>query len=410
MRRFDIGSYSVKFLFLFSALFSSSFSSFAQSDSVLRVSLILAFQTESTGEKLNDYLSAHDVYSANRIRLNEDAQISLDFYEGALQSLNEYSGHYKIEWSVYDCWNDDSITELILQKPEMKMQDIIIGSVSTSTAKLVAAFCKENKILNIQPFTPSKSLTSDNPYHIKIAPTIDSHVDAMFNAILDSFAGANIIIYTPDIENSVSIADQFDSLFRTYNQTALKRFKVTLLNAGNMMLNGKKTTAAEQLVSNHLNILILTSFEESFVNGSLRTLYEYRAKYPMIVYGMPTWLSGDILRLDYLNDFTTQITDVFALDTIRPRTKKFIENYQMNFSHEPSKYSVLGYDVLNFTLESMEEYGKEFPEMVYTQVYSGCGYKIELVKIKNKDQQVNYFENRHVNIFRVEDYRLRKVW
>ena len=57
-------------------------------------------------------------------------------------------------------------------------------------------------------------------YYLKIAPTIDAHTDAMFNSIVDSFPGANVIIYTPEAEKSLSVAQRFDSLFLDYNKTA----------------------------------------------------------------------------------------------------------------------------------------------------------------------------------------------
>lgn len=383
---------------------------FSQSDSVLRIALILGFQGNQTSGKLNDYLQSTDVFTANKIRIDDDALLSLDFYEGALQALQEHKDELRIEWSVYDNDNNDSLTEVILKQPGLKQQDIIIGSVSTSSARLVAAFCKENKILNIQPFTPSKSLTTENAYHVKLAPTIDAHVDAMFHSILDSFPGANIIIHTPDAESNLAIAGRLDSLFQRYNQTAEKKFKVAKLSAGSMKINGAKTTVSEQLSKDRLNILVLTSFEESFVNGSLRVLYEERANYPIIVYGMPTWLSGDILRFDYLNDYSARISDLFFADTTKSITRKFKEDYKLLFLHEPSRFSYLGYDVLNFLLNSFQEYGINFPEQIYTQVYSGCGYKFELVKTKSQNGTVDYYENRHVNIFRVDNYRLRKIW
>ena len=61
----------------------------AQSDSVYRIGLILPFQTESSIEKLDAFSNAHDYYTASRISLEEDAAISLDFYQGVLQGRPE---------------------------------------------------------------------------------------------------------------------------------------------------------------------------------------------------------------------------------------------------------------------------------------------------------------------------------
>ncbi len=383
----------------------------AQTDSLYRIGLILPFQTSSTIEKLEAYSGAHDLATAHKVRLSEDAVMSLEFYQGILQSLSESKDSFKIELSVYDNWNSDSVTAEILKKPELKKLNILIGSVSTSSAKLVADYCKQNKLVNIQPFTPSKSLTTENPYHLKIAPTIDAHADAMFNSIVDSFPGANIVIYTPGAEINLNTAQRFDSLFSSYSKPATRKFTTTFLNTKTMLVNGKKTTASEQLKDGKQNIVIITSFDESFVNGNLRVLHEQLAKdSTIIVYGMPTWLNGDILRLDYVNDFNTRLTDAFFTDKWKKQTQDFELNYKTNFDTEPTRYSFLGYDVMNFTLSNLSDYGKDFLDYVSTQHYNGTAFKFDIAKNNKNETTVNYFENRFVNVFQVQNYQLKKVW
>ena len=380
-------------------------------DSLFRIGLILPFQTSSTVEKLETYSNAHDLFTAHKINLKEDAITSLDFYQGTLQALTELPGNFKIELSVYDNWNSDSITNTLLRKPELKNLNIIIGSVSTTSAKLIADYCKQNKILNIQPFTPSKSLTAENPYHLKLAPTIDAHVDAMFNSIVDSFTGSNIIIYTPSGEKSLSVATRFDSLFRNYNKINKQKFTVAFLNTKDMLLNGKKTTAAEQLKAGKQNVLIITSFDESFVNGNLRLLHQKLAKdTSIIVYGVPTWLTGDILRLDYVNDFHTRLTDAFFVDSSKKETQNFMANYQANFDGTPGRYSYLGYDVMRFISGNLNDYGKDFATQITTQHYNGTAYKFDIAKNLGNATTLNYLESRFINVFMVQDYQLKKVY
>lgn len=385
--------------------------SFAQTDSSYRIGLILPFQTSSTAEKLEAYSNAHDLFTAHKIHLNDDVVTSLDFYQGVLEAFNENHDSLKIVLSVYDNWNSDSVTQELLKMPELKKLDVIIGSVSTSSAKMVADFCKQNKIINVQPFSPSKSLTAENPYHLKLAPSIDAHIDAMFNSILDSFAGANIIIYTPNDERSLSIAKRFDSLLSDYNKTAEKKFTLALLNTKDMLLNGKKTTATEQLKSGKQNILIITSFDESFVNGNLRILHEQLSKdSTTVVYGMPTWLTGDILRLDYVNDFHSRISDSYNPDSPHSETFVFNHFYPENFGCEPSRYAYLGFDVMNFLFYNLSNYGKDFLDFVSTQHYSGVVYKFDIAKnLKNKTT-LNYYENKEVSVFMVENYLLKRVY
>jgi ABC-type branched-subunit amino acid transport system substrate-binding protein len=381
----------------------------AQTDSVYRVGLILPFETESMIGKLDEITNAHDLFSANRVHFDEDPVIAIDFYQGLLQALNQPDS-IKIKLYAYDCQDNDSVTAGILQKPELKKMDFIIGSVSTSTAKLVAEFCKANKILNIQPFTPSKSLTTENPYHLKLAPTIDAHIDDMFQSILDGFPEANIIIYTPKNERALPLAERYDSLFKAYNATAEKKYKVTVLNSTDEPIEDKKTNLAELLDPVKTNILIITSYDEPFVQSTLRCVFEKAGKTNIVVYGLPTWLNGDILRLDYINDLNTRISDPFWADSSNPKTISFINHYKNDFSGEPSRYSYLGYDVMNFLVRCLQAYGKDFLPQIITQRYTGTGYKFDITEVMKSPGVIDYYENNHVNVLMVAGYSLHKMW
>ena len=406
-----MGKVNMKQGILFLALCVLSIFSFAQADTtVYKVGLLLPFEVQSTDTKFDEILNAHDLYTANRLRLDDDAVVALDFYQGVLQSLTEDSDSVKIELHVYDTWNSDSVTSALLKDPELKKMDFIIGSVSTPTAKLVADFCKTNKILNIQPFTPSKSLTVENPYHLKIAPTIDTHVDNLYQSVLDSFPDANIIIYTPKNEKSLSLAQRFDSLFKSYNSDAITKYTVAMLNTTDMMANGKKTTLDELINHNKVNILIITSYDEPFVQSTLRSVFEKNGKDNLVVYGLPTWLGGDILRLDYINNLHTRISDAFFADTSKAQTNYFIEHFVTRYHIEPSKYAYLGYDVLNFLMKSVKSYGKDFVAQIATQRFTGAAYKFDIVPAMKNAEIINYYENSHVNVLKVEDYRLKRVW
>lgn len=401
----------MKHITLLLALLACTFS-YGQKDSIASfdIALILPFQTEETKADIHSFMNAPDYFTANRVMLDEDAQASLDFYQGMLLALNQDTSNIRINLRVYDNNNSDSITKLILAKPELKKQDIIIGTVNYASAKSVAEFCKANKIINVQPFTPSKSLTLDNPYHIKLAPTIDAHIDNMFQSVVDSFPIANVIIFSPDNETEWNAAKRLDSLFKEYNKSAALKYTVTLLNSKTMTVAGKKVTNAELLKQGKRNIWMITSFEESFANGNLRVMFPQIDKYDLIVYGMPTWLGGDVMRLDYVNSFHTRLTYPFYADTTGGRAEGFISSYKSSYHIEPSQNAYLGYDVANFLARTLAFYGMEFPDLIATQRYTGLGYKFDIMKQRSPEGKLNYFENRHVNVFKIEDYKLQKVW
>lgn len=182
-----------------------------------------------------------------------------------------------------------------------------------------------------------------------------------------------------------------------------------------MKVNGVKTTASEQLKPGVKNVWIITSFEESFVNGNMRILFNDRIKYNIVAYGMPTWLNGDVMRLDYVNDFQTRLTDPFYVDSFKASTRTFMDLYNTNYSHLPEKNAYMGYDVTGFLLEALQENGRNFLSGIATTRYRGAAYVFDIAKSYNRqsltsEPVINYFENRYVNVFRVSDYQLRRVF
>lgn len=402
----------MKYVILLIAAFSCAFANAQKKDSIptYNITAILPFQSDETKTDIESFMNAADYFSANRVQLDEDATTALDFYQGLLLAFKQDTSSIRVNLRVYDNHNSDSVTKLILAKPDLKKQDIVIGTVNYASAKSVAEFCKANKIINIQPFTPSKSLTTENPYHIKLAPTIDAHIDNMFLSITDSFPGANVIIFSPSNETEWNAAVRMDSLFQAYNKTAGLKYTVNLLNVKTMTVNGKKVTNAELLKAGKRNIWVITSFEESFANGNMRVMFPQIDKYDIMVYGMPTWLGGDVMRLDYVNNFHTRLSNPFYADTTGGKGEPFIYSYKASYHAEPSQNAYMGYDVANFLSRTLAFYGKEFPALITTQRYTGLGYKFDITKQLNAAGNLNYYENRHVNVFKVEEYQLQKVW
>lgn len=398
-----------KLILFFCCCWATCFAS-AQTDSIRQynVGLMLPFQTQSTLNGISDFFNAPDFFTASRISLNSYSEEALDFYQGLLLALQTNKDSIHIDLHTYDCWNNDSVTEVWLKKPELKNLDVLIGPSSTANARLAAEFCLKNKILNIQPFTPSKSLTLNNPYHIKLAPTIDAHVDNIFASVLDSFAGGNVIIYAPDNEIGTTTATRFDSLFAHYNKTATIKFTVNNLSYKKISAEKKKLTDYLKLTKR--NIVIITAFEGSFVNNTLRLLTEEQSETNMVLYGMPTWLNSEVMRLDYLNNFTACITDGFYADTARELTRNFAIEYKQLYHKEPTPMSYSGYDAMNFLFYMLSTHGKDFPEKIMGERYTGAGYKFDVVKQLNAAGNIDYYENRHVNVFKIEDYRLKKIW
>lgn len=383
---------------------------------VLNVSILLPFSATSTLETVKAAVASKDNLHSLKLVSNE-AKTALDFYDGVLMALKkveaEGGNSLKLKVNFFDTWASDSVVDELLKEKDIVNADVIIGPATHEGAKKVAEFCKQNKIVNVQPFSPSKSITSDNPYHVKIAPTIDAHIDNIMRSLADSFNSESIIIYTTNASSDLSAAKRLDSLLKNFDGPGKTHFKSTLVNISSLGTNGNKKTPADFLIPSQRNVAVACIFGEANAQTIIRQLFA--SKPDVVIYGMPTWLNSEVLRLDYLNKLNARFTEQFFEDTASStKAKDFIAIYKEQHYSVPAKYAYLGYDVVNWLYKAAAE-DERFPMNLAGSFYAGAGYKFqfrmaEKAQESNKKRGIDYFENTFLHLLRIENYALLKDW
>lgn len=376
------------------------------------VSMLLPFNAMSTAERIDAFHHARETGAKTQL-ISEEAKTALDFYDGVLQALDEIKDStVEIDLHVFDTWNNDSVTRELLKNKTVMYSNIIIGPATNASAKAVADFCKQRKIVNIQPFSPSKSLTTDNPYHIKIAPTIDAHIDNIVRSLADSFMRENIIIYCTSQESSLAAAKRLDSIIKNFDGSGKSRFTSTLFNYSNPVIKGEKKSLVDLLSNTKRNVVVVCVFDESNAQVVVKQLAGRKAG--VVLYGMPTWLSSEILRLDYLNDLSARFTEQFVFDTTNERALNFYKSYIQTHTTPPGRYVWLGYDVTTWLLKSLAA-GNDFPLNLSGTFFSGVGHKFQFRAVntytpESDKPKLQYYENTYLHLLRMENYVLKKEW
>jgi ABC-type branched-subunit amino acid transport system substrate-binding protein len=380
------------------------------------VAVMLPFSASKTSAVIHSLLEQKENKTKIKL-LSDDAKTALDFYDGALLALKNIesasSAKVKLHLHFFDTYGSDSVTGELLKDKNMYNADIIIGPPSHHGARQVAEFCKKHEIINIQPFSPSKSIASNNPFHIKIAPTMDAHIDNIVRSLADSFMKENIIIYTTSAQRDWQAASRLDSLIRNFDGVGKTRFRTVVYNVSNPIVKGEKKSLGDLLSTAQRNIVVACVFDEANAQMLIRQLAS--AKQQVVLYGMPTWLASEILRIDYLNKLQTRFTDQFLEDTSdNKKAVEFVNLYREHYQYFPPKFAWLGFDVINWLYQSINE-NDRFPENIQESFYSGAGYKfqfraVERPKTTDENKGIEYYENSFVHLLRMENYSLIKLW
>lgn len=382
----------------------------------LLVSILLPFKSENSIEIVKQTIEAKE-NGYKVMPLSDETKTALDFYDGVILALDEIeaSAESKLKLNVhfFDTWGNDSVINELLKEKEIANADVIIGPATHEGAKQIAEFCKQRGIINIQPFSPSKTIASNNRYHIKIAPTIDAHIDNIVRSLADSFMNEQIIVYTAAGSSNLYAANRLDSILRNFDGPKSSRFKSAFVNVSET--NASKKRNLQGILSPiKKNVIVACVFDESNAQMVLRQAASF--KNTIVMYGMPTWLNSEVLRLDYLNKLNTRFTEQFVPDDTLGNEKamKFVELYRAQYSFFPPKYSWLGYDVINWLFKTADEREK-FISGLSGSFYSGAGYKFQFRAVEGGQEtdgkkRIEYFENTFLHLLRIEDYKLQKEW
>jgi LysM repeat protein/ABC-type branched-subunit amino acid transport system substrate-binding protein len=348
------------------------------------------------------------------IQLPNKTTVALQFYEGALlaiDSLKKSKLNAKI--FVYDIDDKDSLNiSNILNKPELAEMDLMIGPLYGSSFMPIASFAKEHNIAIVSPFTQINKILFNNPYVSKVSPSITLEVEQMAHFVVDSFQTQNIILV-----NNLNVKDPSYYLkelpfYNAFKNTANK----SLLDKGGAFSDSVKEVVglaaaaavngiSAKLSSTKINVIVLTSNNQSYVTDFIGKLNMLKDKYKIVLFGLQNWMNYDNLDFEYLNSLSLHIPSNIFIDYSNSTTQNFVKKYRETYKTDPDTYVFQGFDVSYCFMSSLLENGSGFLQNLSQNNYKGIASNYNFSQFPDESG----FENRFVYILKYQDYQLIKA-
>jgi hypothetical protein len=196
--------------------------------------------------------------------------------------------------------------------------------------------------------------------------------------------------YTEDEEYIAPFTKAIDSL-------SGKRIKIITLTVS----RGHLDALLPQLSSSKDNVFIVPSTDQAFLMVTLRSLGIMAAKYPVVLFGHPSWQHFAFLNIPLLQQLKTHITSADNVDYKSAETTTFIRDYRKAWHAEPSAYAIKGFD----------------EGMYFGQLLAGKGLKnmaqIDFTGLHNSFHFVKKpgmgWVNTHVSLLLYSNYELKPV-
>jgi len=276
-----------------------------------------------------------------------------NFYAGALLAI-KLAKEKGISFDIYTYDTDkteEKVSEL-LNDPELKTVDLIIGPAFSNQVSLVANFAKENKINTLIPFSSKVSDIESNPYLFQFNPGTDAEMKFLCEQLNGKLKNMSVVFAEiPDVSPSDEGKIKEEAMKAELNKLK-KPYKVIDLGASS---NLSWTSSLKKGVK---NLIIVDTDKYPVFNPHVNKLVSIASEYDIVLIEPFSWRTqiGNKVPSVFISPFISDMNESLTADY----NAKFDQYFGKDVSNDSPRYDMLGYDLTNYFINYISRYGSKF--------------------------------------------------
>lgn len=332
---------------------------------ILKIKKLDEAYVKKSGNELNVVLMLPFGFDSNDSKYRN---LSLDFLSGAKLAIERQAKSGKsLDIKVIDAGNEKSFKNSLTQINKDNT-DLIIGPFFKSSVLEVLDYVKTSRIPVVAPFANSEDLLSHS--NLIIVETNEYvYADRIVKEVKDAFSDQKIYIVA-DAEQKMA------KYIQTNLEKQLKNAKVILVKSPSdiqpdqNMMTGQPAPVIAVLANSEDNM------GEAFADRLTTLSKEVMGLKAFSMYYSPVFEKKEdelgASSLVYLMDR--------KIDTAGSFEKEILAAYKAKYCKIPSKYAVIGFDVVNDMLSRENKKGEIFRQMTKTQTQLATKFEFEKSK------------------------------
>lgn len=367
----------------------------------------------------------------NKNAIDQGNQFILDFYKGLQVALKELdSAGIRLELFPYDTEASISKTEEILDLPELKSMDMIIGPVYPAPIQLVNQFSLENEINQVHPFTNNPDFIHPFSFLFKPSTVTEGKKAATltrfllpdsatcftyFSTLKDSLASESYkeTLYSMDsiyhVQVFGALKDKRNRILETFTsvyeedkrykpnpndpEAPEKRYYIETKN--NLLLEDRLL-----IRNDSVQLIFVPTRDAVLASSALSTI---QARYDSIlIIGRDSWMDFQVITYEQLGKLPVYFMAQDYIDYSRSEYAAFRDSYYIHFYRYPSNWSIFGYELLHFYGKMLASFGTYFQlgmqqlGFIKGKIYSGFDY-------------TNAHDNQHIPVIKLEGFTIKEI-
>lgn len=315
----------------------------------------------------------------------------VQFYEGfrmALDSLEKTGVSLKV--TVLDAERDTVKTLKMLQDPELKKSDLIIGMMYHRNFQMAADFAKKNNIPIVNPVSERDPIVENNKKVFKVRPSLKTQFTELISYLQSTFIDSNMVVISDNQRSNITTAKNIMSTLED--------------NKADVHLAEGYGEALSLLSAKKGNVIILVSDNKSFVLDVVTKLNEHRNEYGITLIGIPRWDRFDDIEADYLVNLRTHVLAPWFIDYDDTGVRKFVSKFQERYQTDPDPMAFQGFDVTWYFVTALWKYGKSFERCITDLQMKSLQTDFRFASSKD-----NGFVNQYWELYEYDNYRLKRI-
>ena len=336
-----------------------------KSGMVLKIKKLESAYVKKSGDALNVVIMLPFGFDSGDSKYRN---LSLDFLAGAKLAIERNAKSGKLlDIKVIDAGNEKSFKNSLTQINQNNT-DLIIGPFFKSSVLEVLDYVKNSKIPVVAPFANSEDLLVHQ--NLIVIETNDFiYADRIVKEVKEAFSDQKIYIVTDD-----------DQSFAKYLETNLKK---ELKNANVILVKSASDIQPDQnmMTGKPAPVIAILANKsdaagDAFANRMITLSKDVEGLKAFSMYYSPIFEK----KIDELSQSNLVYLMDRKINTDGSFEKEILAEYQKKYCKTPSKYAVIGFDIVNDMLSRENKKGEIFKQMNKVQTQLATKFEFEKTK------------------------------
>ncbi|GAB3817402.1 hypothetical protein GCM10028895_13490 [Pontibacter rugosus] len=273
---------------------------------------------------------------------------------------------------TYDTSADTMSVKAVLNKPELKQMDLIIGPIYKSAAKVASRYAQQNDINIVNPLSQDLEMAKGLSNVFLFEASVATQARQAATYAYQNFTPKSAIILFESAKEDTTFAYH-------YRQQFLKLGgKVKVYKKFNSAQSSATATLFRGLNLQEVGHMAVFSDKMTAAVNATSLLQSNARELPLITYDK--WLDINQITLRQLDDLQIYFVSPKHVDKQSPTHTWFKKTYTNKYGLPPSQYAYSGFEMLYYFGQLLNTYGPQFNQQLSTSgiqpgvILTGVGY------------------------------------